>query len=72
MRLIWKAHDTRFNPIIAFLGAALTLWGGMVLYGCGISRPWPFWVLRLLAADILAAGAIILVREFQLWKKDSK
>ncbi len=68
MRLFWKAYDERFDPILVLVGLFFVLGGGWVLIRTGVSGPLILWVFRGIPAIIITIGAILLLREFQLWK----
>lgn len=69
MRLIWKKNDSQFDPILALVGLGF-LGGsayGIALIGHAL-RPGIVLLLAAVPLAMGAAGFVILVREYQLWK----
>jgi hypothetical protein len=69
MRLLWKKYDSNYDPIIAINGLLFFLGGIYMLVLIGRNTEWTIWVLRCIPIIIIAMGATILVRQFQLRSK---
>jgi predicted cation transporter len=69
MRLIWKKHDSTFDPILTIVGIGFTLAG---LYGIALLRHAFRHPIVLIVAGIplllAVMGVLIIVREVQLFK----
>lgn len=72
MRLIWKKYDSKFDPIIAAVGAWFVVCGlyGVVLLGRAF-RHLAVWALAAVPFLLAVMGVLILVREYQLWNMRS-
>ena len=70
MRLLWKKWDSEFNLVVALVGLGWLLGG---VYGLGLLRHSFRHPIVLVVAAIPAVcalmGAVVLVREYQLWSK---
>jgi hypothetical protein len=66
MRLVWKEHD-EYNPVLVLVGVIFLFGGGYVLIflpGSGL-----VWLIRAIFGIAFAMGAILLIRQFQLWRR---
>jgi hypothetical protein len=70
MRLIWKSHDSEFNPVLTVVGVGFLLSGA---YGVALLRHSFAHPIVLLVAVIptlgAVVGALIVVREVQLFRQ---
>jgi hypothetical protein len=66
MKLVPKEFD-EYNPVVLLMGAGFVVVGGYPL----LMLPGPpiVWVIRGVCGAFFAIGLIIVVRQFQLWKK---
>jgi hypothetical protein len=72
MRLIWKEFDSEFDPILTIVGLGFLSVGvfGVALLRHALRHPIVL-VVASLPLLVGAMGAVILVREYQLWKMRS-
>jgi membrane protein implicated in regulation of membrane protease activity len=68
MRLVPKNWD-ECNPVLVMMGAGFVFGGGYALSFMGIKGPLIIWLVRGIFAIPVAIGAIVLVRQFQLRRK---
>jgi hypothetical protein len=69
MRLIWKKYDSAFDPVLTVVGVGFLFAGayGMALLRHALRHP----IVLVAVLPILAAvmGALIVVREIQLFRQ---
>ncbi len=68
MKLVPKQWD-QYNPVLVLMGVVFVLGGGYALAIMGVSGPLIGWLIRAIFAIPAALGSIILIRQFQLWRK---
>ena len=69
MRLIWKKHDTKFDPVVTLVGLGFLVGGayGLALARHALRHPL-VWIVAAIPLLAGVMGVLILVREYQLWK----
>jgi hypothetical protein len=74
MRLIWKKYDSEFSFVLTVVGLGY-LAGGLCMFALLSTalRKHPIsWLLAGIPLSVgVVGGAVILVREYQLWKARS-
>jgi hypothetical protein len=72
MRLIWKKYDSKFDPVVTAVGLGFLFCGayGVALVGHALRHP-IVWIVAALPLLAGVMGIVTLVREYQLWKRDS-
>ncbi len=70
MRLIWKKYDGTFDPIVAGVGVGFLLGGlyGVSLLVSTVLRHTIAIIVVAIPAVMAVAGALIIVREVQLYR----
>ena len=68
MKLVPKDWD-EYNPVLVMMGLGFMCAGGYALSFMGVKGPLIVWLLRGIPAIFSAMGLIILIRQFQLWRR---
>ncbi len=66
MKLVPKEFD-EYNPVVVLMGAGFVVVGGYPLLM--MSGPLIVWLPRGVFGAFFAMGLIILIRQFQLWRR---
>ena len=68
MKLVPKDWD-QFNPVLRLMGVGFVVVGGYPLLM--MSGPMMVWLPRGIFGAFFVVGVIILVRQFQLWRRQN-
>jgi len=68
MKLVPKGYN-EFNPVLVLMGVFFIVAGGYGLAIMGGSGPAIVWLLRGIPAVFLAIGAIMVIKQIQLWRR---
>lgn len=70
MKLVPKGCN-KYNPVVLLIGVFCLLGGGYMLVKMGFSGPLILWLVRGIPAALTGVGAIIVVTQFQAYKRGS-
>lgn len=71
MRLVPKNWD-EYNPVLVMIGAIFLFVGGYALSFMGVKGPLIVFLVRGIPAIFVAMGSIILIRQFQLRRTQTR